>query len=1031
MIERYDAFISYKHATIDNKVAESIEKGLERFHIPKKIQQKTGKKRIQQIFRDKDELPITSNLSDQISYALDHSEFLIVICSTNTKQSAWVPREIEYFLRRHDRNHVLTVLVDGEPQDVIPDILLHDTRTYYDHSGVLQTINADLEPLSCDYRMSLRKAKKEELPRLASALLGCSYDELMNRRRQYKVRRMALAFSALLLLTFLFSGYMAYSRYRIQKNYNDSLRNQSRYLANEAQALLKNEQRITALQLTLAALPKDKNDERPVTPEAVKALTEATLSYVKSDSSYITDAWNYECANTVEYFKLSPDENTIAAIDEVGSIYMWNNQTHELLLSSESAYDTASSFIFVNDDMLVVEYSEMLVAYDTKSGSTLWKSENDRFEYGELLTNSAKTSVVYATTDSVFYIDPSTGNVTDTIEISDSSDIISSSSASNYVFSPDDSKIAYTITTDFACNEVEILDIKTGKKVSSNLQSEYLHDIYWVNDESILVVENSNTMSSSMSFNNVSYLKNDTSTIYCLDASDMSEIWKTDFQCSEVTIENNFFNLNDNTIAYFSGNICTFIDKKTGDIKKSYNANDSIIDISDENEDGIPVIITTEGGIAYPPKDEENNYLIMYKSLTNNLSLAEVGYNIYTSQFDSNKIICYKFNMEDDEWTEVSTDIGENTPLDTYVDDRIIASIGTSGEDNVLYLCDPGSPEVRTLSLSSIDGFNSFEILGTKKDKMYLTADGDDGIAILTVDMISLDTSVSDILIKYSSNVRSNHSFYDGKYAYYDNTDYDNPAVVVYDIDNSSKQQFKVSHEPAIGGDTTLEFNNSDYLVFSSESVHVCDLKSGEVNSFSISDSWKSTNIVSISDDKHYIAFSNGNRITVTDPKGERIMDKGCPGTEPIGMAFFKEKRKSPTQLVVIYSNGTLYRYDVKTGEFLGKNELTVYSSRLGSDYAELTFDRDKNQLYVQMNSILDLVDLENWYETASIYQAVGLHRPSDRVYTYAFENDKTTSLGYFKHYTTDELIEKGKKILHDTELSEELKYKYGITEDE
>ena len=74
MINHFNAFISYKHADLDNKIAASIVRDLEHFHIPKKIQQKTGIKRINKIFRDKDELPITSNLDDQISYALDASE---------------------------------------------------------------------------------------------------------------------------------------------------------------------------------------------------------------------------------------------------------------------------------------------------------------------------------------------------------------------------------------------------------------------------------------------------------------------------------------------------------------------------------------------------------------------------------------------------------------------------------------------------------------------------------------------------------------------------------------------------------------------------------------------------------------------------------------------------------------------------------------------------------------------------------------------------------------------------------------------
>ena len=101
MIDHYNAFISYKHAPEDNKVAETVQQELERFHIPLKIRKQTGIKRINRIFRDKNELPITSDLTETISNALENSDFLIVICSTNTKESLWVPREIEYFLRNH------------------------------------------------------------------------------------------------------------------------------------------------------------------------------------------------------------------------------------------------------------------------------------------------------------------------------------------------------------------------------------------------------------------------------------------------------------------------------------------------------------------------------------------------------------------------------------------------------------------------------------------------------------------------------------------------------------------------------------------------------------------------------------------------------------------------------------------------------------------------------------------------------------------------------------------------------------------
>ena len=132
MIDHYNAFISYKHAELDNKIAEHVQKKLEHFHIPAKIQKQTGKKKIERVFRDKDELPITSDLTETISYALEHADYLIVICSTNTKKSIWVKREIEFFLKTHDRSHILTVLCDGEPYDVIPEELTTQEKTVID-----------------------------------------------------------------------------------------------------------------------------------------------------------------------------------------------------------------------------------------------------------------------------------------------------------------------------------------------------------------------------------------------------------------------------------------------------------------------------------------------------------------------------------------------------------------------------------------------------------------------------------------------------------------------------------------------------------------------------------------------------------------------------------------------------------------------------------------------------------------------------------------------------------------------------------
>ena len=98
IVKEYDAFISYRHNDLDSFVAEHLHKELEAFRLPKYLakQRKAGEKtRITRVFRDREELPIASNLSMPIQEALENSEFLIVICTPRLRESVWCQREIE------------------------------------------------------------------------------------------------------------------------------------------------------------------------------------------------------------------------------------------------------------------------------------------------------------------------------------------------------------------------------------------------------------------------------------------------------------------------------------------------------------------------------------------------------------------------------------------------------------------------------------------------------------------------------------------------------------------------------------------------------------------------------------------------------------------------------------------------------------------------------------------------------------------------------------------------------------------------
>ncbi|MBQ2183953.1 MAG: toll/interleukin-1 receptor domain-containing protein, partial [Lachnospiraceae bacterium] len=149
---KYDAFISYRHCELDSFVSENLHKKLENFKLPKSVLKKMGlkKKKIERVFRDEAELPLSDNLSEPIMAALNNAEFLIVICTPRLPLSQWCKKEIETFVTTHDRKHVLLVLAEGEPDESFPEILLYEDVVEKDLNGNDVTIRRTREPLAAD-----------------------------------------------------------------------------------------------------------------------------------------------------------------------------------------------------------------------------------------------------------------------------------------------------------------------------------------------------------------------------------------------------------------------------------------------------------------------------------------------------------------------------------------------------------------------------------------------------------------------------------------------------------------------------------------------------------------------------------------------------------------------------------------------------------------------------------------------------------------------------------------------------------------
>ena len=1032
MIDHYNAFISYRHAPADIRVAETVQRSLEHFHIPKKIRKQTGKKRIQRIFRDKDELPITSNLTDTISHALEVSDYLIVICSTSTKESIWVQREIEFFLRNHTKNQILTVLVDGEdPYEVIPEILQYDERYITDETGRMTPVRYDIEPLSCDFRMPFSKAKKVELPRLASAIIGCSYDELMNRRRQYAMRRMGIISAAVTLCAAGFSAYMFYSRRQIKMNYLNSLKNQSKYLANESMNMLDNEQRITALQLAIEALPKDEKDDRPETPEAVRAVTDATLAYVPDINDNIFAAWNYAMPAEIKSFEIAPDGRTLAAFDSAGSVTMWSTSSHEKIIDMEPGAYGISGIKYLSNGYLLVWGDEKMTAYSARDGSVAWSAKGDGLRFsGEEAVLTTSDSFILETRENGedFFSEYSEVNGTlikkHPFTIGDT---WGTGVVYKFALSPDNTRIAIIAGMNYMDYAVGILDLKTDKLKLTEATSNYIKDIYWVDDTRLMYSDSDVRTNSNMSFGDISLLSTDYYNINCINPADMSVHWTSEFSSNDVMINSEFFYLpKTNSVAYYSGNIASMYDIETGECLFTHNANDSIVHISDNDGNGYPLYISEEGGYFYPNPNQGKDALIGRHYFTDEIKKVAIDKGVYILKSQGNEIIFYGLLEYDHNWTEFKHGLEFNGTIDWYKDENVLVIESDKDEEEYINIFSLGDFE--TVSQYKPDSNYSLGrfILGSDKDYVYMVESHDDGNYLISI-KIKNGQAESMKLTDDNFNMKTASCFRDGKIFYMHSGESWDTVMSVYDTNMKDTADFSVSDKGLYGTVAPMFYPGCKRVYIPNDYGDIMlDTETGDIIDVKLPEFWDKTLYFSKEEDTGRFLITDTKLILLVNSNGTVSFPIRCPGVIPLGMTFVKNPISGETEIVVVYSDGSLYRYSDADGSFISKSEFT--DNNLGDSYqCEFEVDYEKNLLYVSAEQTVNIFDIENWYEIACIDFCLGHDKATDRFISLSSPKTGVKQIGYFEHYSTEELIEKAKDILQGQELTEAQKSLYGI----
>lgn len=210
--QRYSAFISYSHA--DQKCATWLHRKLEHYRLPRTLvgtasPHGTVPRHLLPVFRDRDELPASSDLGVELRAALARSQFQIVICSPSSAMSHWVNEEILSFKRLHGEARTLALIIDGEPysgdaRECFPAAL----RFRLAADGTLSNIAA--EPIAADIRPS-KDGRRLALLKLVSGLAGLKLDALVRRDVARKQRRLAAITAISVLIAVITIGLAIYA----------------------------------------------------------------------------------------------------------------------------------------------------------------------------------------------------------------------------------------------------------------------------------------------------------------------------------------------------------------------------------------------------------------------------------------------------------------------------------------------------------------------------------------------------------------------------------------------------------------------------------------------------------------------------------------------------------------------------------------------------------------------------------------------------------------------------------------------------
>lgn len=1056
----YNAFISYRHHLNDIRVATEIHRALERFHIPKAVRK--NQKGQMKLFRDKDELPITSNLSDNITMALENSDYLIVICSTHTRESLWIQREIETFLKTHTYDQVLTVLVDGDPYETIPEILLY--RDVVDPlTG--EVTKEPLEPLSCDWRMGKKQAMREELPRLAAVLLGCSYDELRQRQRQYKMRRMMTILGAATAASLCLTAYFLYTsiiiqqanddlhaaneeisranaeiiaaneeisqaneeirqaNVQIQANYEEALRNQSQYLSFAASERYAAGDRMTAISLAMAALPTAENP-RPYVPAAELTLTDA-LGIYTTERNVIADG-AMDCGVLITDFAVTTDGALLYTLDSSNRITVWDAKTYTKLTTVDFPEADYREMLAVGENLLIRRFSTdsvlPSVSCYSPRGEVLWSVESckDMALLGEetvLLMNTELSSLDLSVVTSVSFLNPADGSRQREDQYI---------KAAGKKFFRDSYLPGGLVTMDFGkWNEYSVYLLDTQDDSLSVIDPVALLDPEQVGDFGILAVSVTeqrdllvmvadDTGGMNGVYNNMIVTSPANATVLCFRGENWELAWQQQIQSYSFSTVRTMEPVPESDwILCQKDNVLYVLDSATGEILARGETCANILAIYVEPDQVFGVL---ENGCTFNYDYTDNECLSM-QLMEADILKAEMAGGCFTLVPYSTHITVYR-TEEENAWEPFAQSLDGYLRWERFAGDRVVTLTSTGN----LQAFDLQTGEC--LWTNKVSSGYSTEFVSISADGKELYAK--DSSNVMAVDLDTGEMRTMEIQKTVDGNSVSVTGFGLGgwdRYIYMLKQDND-LYYAVMDLKAGEVTIYPFAEDLegySIGSKTGIAAIGEDYAwLWDEGNLYELDLNTQALRP--ILEGLAEYPVCQYHGTENLLSVCAGNEILFFTPGGKQTNTISLGIAKGVHVSFLGE------ELLVLSNEAQLLRFDSE-GNRLSPTELhvynTFYNNATPTEGKQLNIDwvyLDSGDLILNVFGLGNIIDCSEWSVRAYALNYKGYDPMTDRLVCYT-----DYQFGTFPRYTTAQVLALAEEELNGYTMPQEMKEFYGI----